>query len=301
MTSPTRRAPDARRTPCRTGGPRPQAPACCHAHHDRAGCVYSIRSSCPGSVAADAGPRLRDHDHEPEREAPGPIDDRVQQVINGRQRPKRGRCLEASLLATARHPVLRVSTPTVLHGSVADAAAPALTAPGRGAAAREPRPSSVRPRIIAAGTPAVAGVPAPVKTSPAGRIRQGPSMYEMEGPCPASPHQAGQLAGLPVPRAARRCQVPARGAGRPAPPTFPGRPGWCPFPTVKAFLQPPRTPRKALRSIISGHFRYPRGIHRTRAVIRVWRRLSTGLFTARPQAAGVTQGTPGPPSPHVIG
>ncbi len=212
-------------------------------------------------------------------------------MINGRQRPKRGRCLEASLLATARHPVLRVSTPTVLHGSVADAAAPALTASGRGAAAREPRPSSVGPQIIAACPPAVAGVPSLVKTSPAGRIRQGPSMYEMEGPCPASPHQVGQLAGLPAPRAARRCQAPARGAGRPAPPTFPGRPRWCPFPTVKAFLQPPRTPRKAPRSIISGHFRYPRGIHRTRAVIRVWWRLSTGLFTAHPQAAGVTQGT----------
>jgi hypothetical protein len=72
MTSPTGRAPDARRTPCQTGGPRPQASACCHAHHDRAGCASSIRSSCPGSVAADAGPRLRDHDHEPERAAPVP-------------------------------------------------------------------------------------------------------------------------------------------------------------------------------------------------------------------------------------
>jgi len=28
-------------------------------------------------------PRLRDHDHEPEREAPVPIDDRVQQLITG--------------------------------------------------------------------------------------------------------------------------------------------------------------------------------------------------------------------------
>ncbi len=40
---------------CRTDGPRPQAPACCHAHNDRAACASSIRSSCPGSVAADAG------------------------------------------------------------------------------------------------------------------------------------------------------------------------------------------------------------------------------------------------------
>jgi hypothetical protein len=37
---------------------------------------------------------------------------------------------EASLLATARHPVLRASTPAVLHGPVAGAAALALTASG---------------------------------------------------------------------------------------------------------------------------------------------------------------------------
>ena len=35
-------------------------------------------------------PRLRDHDHEPEREAPVPIDDRVQQAITGQQRPTPG-------------------------------------------------------------------------------------------------------------------------------------------------------------------------------------------------------------------
>jgi len=75
-----------------------------------------------------------------------------------------------------------------------------------------------------------AGTGAGKKTSCRGRIRQGPPMYEMEGPCPASP----------APRAARRCQVPVRRAGFPAPPTFPGwPPGRCPFPTVKAFLLPP--------------------------------------------------------------
>ena len=49
-----------------------------------------------------------------------------------------------SARATARHPVLRARAPTVLHGPVADAAAPALTASGRGAATQEPRPCSVR-------------------------------------------------------------------------------------------------------------------------------------------------------------
>ena len=47
---------DGGRWSSRTGGPRTQAPACCHAHRDPAGCASSIRSSCPGSVAAGAGP-----------------------------------------------------------------------------------------------------------------------------------------------------------------------------------------------------------------------------------------------------
>ena len=65
----------------------------------------------------------------------------------------------------------------------------------------------------------------PGKTFRPGRIRHGPSMYEMEGPCPAAPAPAGQLPGLRrAPRAARRGQVPARGAGLPAPPAFPASP-----------------------------------------------------------------------------
>ena len=53
---PRRRAPDARRIPCRQAARRPQAPACCHAHRDLAGGASSIRSRCPGSAAAGAGP-----------------------------------------------------------------------------------------------------------------------------------------------------------------------------------------------------------------------------------------------------
>jgi hypothetical protein len=63
------------------------------------------------------------------------------------------------------------------------------------------------PQIIAAGIPVVAGVPGLAKTFLPGRIRQGPSMYEMEGPCPASPHQADQLAG--------RRRAPPAGARHP--------------------------------------------------------------------------------------
>jgi hypothetical protein len=54
-------------------------------------------------------------------------------------------------------------------------------------------------------------------------------------------------------------------------------------------LLPPRTPRKSLRSVISG-FRYPRGIHRKKAVIRTRHRLYTGLFTVRPQVTRCDSG-----------
>ena len=82
---------DGGRWSSRTGGPRTQAPACCHAHRDPAGGASSIRSSCPGSVAAGAG------DPPPALPRPGagalgagPLDDRVQQAITGQQRPTPG-------------------------------------------------------------------------------------------------------------------------------------------------------------------------------------------------------------------
>jgi len=78
-------------------------------------------------------------------------------------------------------------------------------------------------------------------------------MYEMGAlPSLAAPGPASCLAcwRRAPPAGARH---PCEGPGSPAPPTFPGSPPrWCPFPTVKAFLLPPRTPRKSLKSIISG-------------------------------------------------
>ena len=49
--------------------------------------AQAARAQSPPALA----PRLRDHGDEPEREAPVPIDDRVQQLITGRQRPMPGR------------------------------------------------------------------------------------------------------------------------------------------------------------------------------------------------------------------
>ena len=112
-------------------------------------------------------------------------------------------------------------------------------------------------------------------------------MYEMEGPRPASPHRLASW--LVFADAARRPPGPGtRARGRsPGSSHVPGvAPGWCPFPVVKAFLLPPQAPRKALRPVISCFFAIHNGIHRKQAVIRISQRLSTGLFTAYPQATG---------------
>jgi hypothetical protein len=93
----------------------------------------------------------------------------------------------------------------------------------------------------------------PGRNAPAGQNETRPPMYEMGGlarPRHAQPGQLPGLAGAARPAGAKYpCEGPVsrlltRSPGSP--------PGWCPFPTVKAFLLPPRTPRKSLTSIISG-------------------------------------------------
>ena len=106
--------------------------------------------------------------------------------------------------------------------------------PPGSAAAQRPGPHPVmtadqsRWRIPAVARRAVAVLAKPFRP---GRIRQGPSMYEMEGPCPASPHRLASCLAVPTPRAARRGQVPVRGDRSPGSSHVPGvAPRWCPFP-----------------------------------------------------------------------
>ncbi len=112
-------------------------------------------------------------------------------------------------------------------------------------------------------------------------------MYEMEGPYPASPRQAGQLAGLAG--AARRPPGPGTRASRPVSRLLPrsrGQPQVVPVSNGESIIT---AYANAAQGPAASHFLFSaihEGIHRKQAVIRISRRLSTGLFTAYPQATG---------------
>jgi hypothetical protein len=86
-----------------------------------------------------------------------------------------------------------------------------------------------------------------------GRIRQGPPCMRWGAlPSLAAPSAASCPALLAL-RAPARARYPCEGPVSRLLARSPGSPPRsCPFPAVKAFLLPPRTPRKSLRSIISG-------------------------------------------------
>ena len=90
-------------------------------------------------------------------------------------------------------------------------------------------------------------------------------MYEMGGLARPRRTKPGQLPGFAV--TARRPRVPgtrARGQSPGSSHVPRVAPRWYPFPAVKAFLLPPRTPCKSPKSIIFRFFRYPHGIHKGR-------------------------------------
>ena len=92
-------------------------------------------------------------------------------------------------------------------------------------------------------------------------------MYEMEGPCPASPRRLASCLVF----ATRRPPGPGTRAraGLPAPPAFPASPRVVPVSSEKAFLLSPQAPRKTLRPAISYFSAIHEGIHREQAVIRI--------------------------------
>jgi hypothetical protein len=132
-----------------------------------------------------------------------------------------------------------------------------------------------------------------------GRIRQGPSMYEMEGPCPASPHQLASCLAWPIPRAARRGQVPARGPVSRLLPRSRGRPQVVPVSSGKTFLLHKRAPRKICRQPFRGIPRSTKRSTESGQLSRTSRQLFTGLFTVYAQPGDMNRRTPGPLSPDV--
>jgi len=239
------------------------------------------RAPSPPALA----PRLRHHGHEPEREAPVPIDDRIQQLItagNGRRRGAGPGGVSARDGAAAS-----------LAGS--HSGGPARVGCRRGGSrvpppARRGRPG---PHPCSAGPPDHRGRHSRGCRGPALARRSCRAESGTAPPCMrwrgrARPRRAGWPAAWSSPRVARRPPGPStRATSRsPGSSSVPGvAPGWCPFPAVKALLLPPQAPRKALRPAISCCSAIHGRLRRKQAVIRISHRLSTGLLTVCPQAA----------------
>ena len=269
---PRRRAPDARRIPCR----RPRL-------------LDTLKLLSPGSVPPALAPGLCQHDHVPEREAPVPTGDQAQQLITAPA------MADAGALARGGVPARDGAAPShaglelrrVPHGLV-----PARRGPFGNLARARLDPRSSRHFCGRRGV-------GPGKTFRPGRIRHGPSMYEMEGPCPASPPRLASClvfaerrappAGARYPREGPVSRLLPRSRRRPR--VVPVSSGESIITTAASTAQDPaashflffRYPRKAPQRAGS----YP---HST-AVIH-------GLFTPIHRFPSVSRRTPQPPVPN---
>ena len=126
-----------------------------------------------------------------------------------------------------------------------------------------------------------------------GRIRQGPPCMRWGAlPGLATPGPASCLA---FAGAARRPPVPgARARDRsPGSSHAPGSPQVVPVSNGESIFTASANTAQEPEVNYFGFFRYPHGIHKRQAVIRAWRWLSTGLFTARPQVTWCNPGNTG--------
>jgi hypothetical protein len=214
MTSPTTAGTGCSPHALQDRRPASQPPACCHAHRDPAGRASSIRSSCPGSVAADAGPR--------------PAPPRRRAGAGGVGPHRRPGSAADHRPATADARALAPGGVSARDGAASGLAGSHSGGPARvccrrggsrdyrlrpGAAAREPRPCSAGPQIIAAGIPAVAGVPALATRFCRTESGTAPPCMRWRGR--ARPRRAGWPVAWSSPRAARRPPGPGtRARGR---------------------------------------------------------------------------------------
>jgi hypothetical protein len=252
----------------------------------------------------------------PARQARGPgADEIAQEAATGGHRRYTGKAGRGSVAACpSRHPdPVRAARRRCARVRRPVTAVPAIPQPHAGTRRADPinhwarRPAEATP-VLGRG---LGSSPLPLRRLPAcrtgatrfllDRIRQGPSMYEMEGPCPASPHRLASCLALPGPRAAAGARYPCEAPVSRLLPRSRGRPRAVPVSSGGIFLLHPRAPRKGLQGTISGvsaiHIRF----HRKLGVIRISPRLSTGLFTVYPQPGDMSRRTPGLLIPDVIG
>ena len=287
---PRRRAPDARRIPCRQAArvPRrlPAVTLIVILPAARPRYAHAARAQPPPALAprpVPARPRAGAGGAGPHRR-PGSAAD---------HRPGNGRCRGAG---PRRRPCSRrrgtqscgLELRRVPHG------------PGAGPAADRSGTSPVPGWTPDhRGISAVAGVPAPARRS--GRAESGTAPPCMRWRGRARPRRPGWPVAWSSPSAARRPPGPGtRARGRsPGSSRVPGvAPGWCPFPAVKALLLPPQAPRKTLQQAISCFSAIHGRLHREQAVIRIPRRLSTGFSQPIHRFPSVSRRTPQPPVPN---
>ena len=245
-----------------------------------AGCASSIRSSCPGSAAAGAGPR--------------PVPARPRAGAGGAGPHRRPG-------SAADHRPATADAGALARGGVParDGAAPSHAGSNSGgSAARRPRAHAPARR----GRPGTSPVPGwtpdhrgrhfcgrrgagPGKTFRPGRIRHGPSMYEMEGPCPASPRRLASclvFAERRAPPAGAR--YPREGPVSRLLPRSRRRPRVVPVSSGESIIYClPQAPRKSPAASHFLFFRYPRKAPQRAGSYPHSTAVIHGLFTAYPQ------------------
>jgi ChaB protein len=117
--------------------------------------------------------------------------------------------------------------------------------------------------------------------------RRSPPCMRWRGPR-LVPGRPGRLAGRLAPVTARRGRASARTAGFPAPPASRSHLRMMPVSNGEIILTVPAGRPQGSAGIHFWFFRRPHFIHRRCLVIRIIRRLSTDLCTARPQVPWIT-------------
>ena len=148
--------------------------------------AQAARAQSPPALAL----RLRHHGHEPEREAPVPnrrpgsvADHRPATAAAGALAPRRRRCSRRHGTQSCGLALWRSCTGLLPTRRLSRLPPPARRGGPEDARPARPDPRSSRPAFRSCRRCRTR------QHVPAGRIRHGPSMYEMEGPCPASPRR----------------------------------------------------------------------------------------------------------------